>query len=283
MQSQIELIEKTDWDVLVVLDACRADYFAELMAGGLPALPAGWGVPGSGSPETRAPGVRTQDFVRAVAPILPAEDVVYYSANPVVDRTVRRHDIPMVTDPLWKGLWGYHGPERIPSVHPQAVTGAAGRDIQTAAQKGMTWSVVIHYLQPHSPYIGRPALGSARWGRGRRGTLYGECHALPRPDLLVKRGEATWAEVRAAYAGNLRLAWEAVLTLLGALPPEIERVAVTGDHGEMLGEEGGRFGHEANWDFPELRRVPFLRLERVPTGDDEDVTTRHKLEALGYA
>jgi hypothetical protein len=140
--------------------------------------------------------------------------------------------------------------------------------------------MVVHYLQPHGPYIGCPPLAAARWGRGEH-PLYAGCHQLPRPDQLVRQGRITWQEVHAAYMGNLRLAWDAARQLCDRLPG---RKIVTADHGELLGEDE-RFGHEPGWGerYPLLREVPWLAVEEGDDlGSDAASTTRQKLEALGY-
>ena len=120
----------------------------------------------------------------------------------------------------------------------------------------------------------------SRWGRGKH-PFVASCHALKRPDLEVKAGRLSWPDVREAYLANLALAWEAV-RMLGAALPEV-RFVVTSDHGEMLGEGGGKFGHECYWHNDELFHVPWLeaRGEQLAAGRTD--TTMQKLEALGYA
>ena len=263
MREQLDLIVAGEWDVLVVLDACRADAYQQVVGR---------------SEVVRSPAVCTAGWIKAVWPVFArSEGVRYYNANPVVDRTLASMDVAPSTfelTPMWRSLWGRHGAGRIPSVHPQAIS-------------GYIWAnqcpipTVVHYLQPHSPYIGDPPLALTRWGGsgGGAGGEFGEaCCALTAPGRAVREGRTSWPEVREAYLGNLRLAWDAVQVLAGSFSDY--RVVVTADHGEVLGEHGGRFGHECGWDFPELRAVPWHVIE--PCSRDES-TTREKLEALGYA
>jgi len=97
-----------------------------------------------------------------------------------------------------------------------------------------------------------------------------------RPDLAAARGELDWRLLRRAYQANLALAWNCAHQLAGRLTG---RVVVTSDHGEILGEYGGQFGHESKWHYPELYRVPWLVVDvrRSPR-----MSVEQKLAALGY-
>ncbi len=268
MKDQFALLRHTSWDVLIVLDACRADFFAETAGAEAPGLPSADGEPRA----CRSPAPCTKLWVRRVGPWLARQGVLYFSANPVVEREAEAAGLDLRTVSIWRDLWGHFTDERIPSVHPWAVNGTvlAHREAGRLEER----RVVVHYLQPHSPYIGRTPLKMARWGPAENG-LGRACHRLRRPDHLAGRGDLSWGVVRRAYRDNLRLARRAALHLAGRLGG---RVVLTADHGEVLGEHGGKFGHECHWDFEELRRVPWLELS--PAG--EGTTVEQKLEALGY-
>ena len=135
-------------------------------------------------------------------------------------------------------------------------------------------------MQPHSPYIGAVPMKVARCGRGAH-PLFQAMHGLKRPDHEVAAGRLTWPEVREAYLANLALVWDAVRMLAAALPEK--RFVVTSDHGEMLGEDGGKFGHECNWRNEELFQVPWLEATGAQIAGAEQDTVINKLEALGYA
>ena len=260
MKDQLTLLKQTDWDVLVILDACRFDAFKA--------------VTGMGDP-VRSPAVCTATWVSKAGRVLGARRPFYVNSNPVVDRQkdkLRGAGVRLHT--LWKKHWGRFGAASIPTVHPMSVTSVAIEHAEAYHPDQM----VLHYLQPHSPYIGDVPLAMARWGPGKHPMVDG-CHGLKRPDVAVKKGDLTWPEVREAYISNLRLAWDAVRILVAAL--EGRRIVITSDHGELLGEHGGRFGHECGWTkFPELWTVPWLEIEGGSLGEAE--TTKRKLEALGY-
>jgi len=307
MEDQLTLLRETPWDVLIVLDACRADAFKttalhpqitqipqsreEQKASGAGQKTRAQTRERNGSPPpvvasassaesadhsfqvVRSAANCTAGWIAKLGPLFAARHAAYFSANPVVDREIHKRSLDLWLISIWQSHWAHFTPARIPSVHPMSVNGVVLTCMSYGTSPG---AIVVHYLQPHSPFIGNVPLGLARWGRGK-GDLHVACHALTRPDVAVAEGVVTWAEVREAYLSNLRLVWDAVRQLVSALPDR--RIVVTSDHGEMLGEDGGKFGHEANWMYPELFEVPWLEL----TGHGEAATTRQKLEALGYA
>jgi len=280
MRDQLDLIAGEDWDVLLVLDACRADAFDAVAGRDLPE--------GKTAETVVSPACCTPAWVKAVGGRWGPDRsnrsyLTYFTANPVVSREEGHLGRSVQLYSAWGLVWGLHTPHRIPTVHPQALNGLV-----------MAWDrwepdsqppLIVHYLQPHSPFIGEPSLPLARWGRGK-GDLWQRCHALARPDVAVREGKVTWAQVREAYAGNLRLVWDAARDLARALWEYRPgwRIVVTSDHGEVLGA-GGRFGHEADWRDEELYRVPWLELtpEIVGAPSSDAAATREKLEALGYA
>lgn len=256
MRDQTDLLRDVPWDVLVVLDACRADAFHN--------------VTGVGEC-VHSPAQCTQRWIKAVAPLL--RRPIYFNANPVVTRENQREKLGLTTLNLWESLWGNFTHLSIPSVHPMSVTSAVWTWLTCRpAAKGSR--LVVHYLQPHSPFIGNPPLKLTRWGRGMHPFVI-ECHDLKRPEKAIRDGTVSWPDVREAYIGNLRLAWESVNILFKVLKGR--RIVVTSDHGELLGEEG-RFGHECNWTNRELFEVPWLEVTRTK----EVESTEEKLKALGY-
>jgi len=257
------LLREEPWDVLIVLDACRADVFAEVC---------------QPAEVVRSPFIHTPGWIHRVGPLLWQQRVVYFTANPVVDRECKRHDFHIELVSVWQRLWGRYTEEAIPSVHPLSVNGAV-----------LTWEalgklrkrkIVVHYLQPHCPYIGAVPLALGRWGGtgGPAGGAFGEaCHDLKHPVKAVEQGAADWELVRRAYRANLKLVWHAARQLAAAVPSR--RVVVTADHGELLGEDG-KFGHEGGYtEYEDLWRVPWLAIER---GAIKQESTEQKLEALGY-
>ena len=264
------------WDTLILLDACRFDIFSDLasdLPGDLTKL------------ESKASA--TTQFLRANFADRELHDTVYITSNPqlyrIQDRTdgaapinVQFHDQVEV----WQNNWhDEHG-----TVMPEPLTEAA----LDAAEKYPHKRLIIHYLQPHSPYIGEtgmkkiPTEYTNLWGAFRRG------------EVDIDLGTA-----KKAYRENVELVLPHVTRLLSELDG---KTVVTADHGELLGERDSpipirRFGHPAHTNHPKLINVPWLVHERGsrprivserPTGEiddrsvDSDVVS-NRLRDLGYA
>ena len=96
----------------------------------------------------------------------------------------------------------------------------------------------------------------------------------------------------AAYRANLRYALDDVEVLLDNL--DAERVVLTADHGNGVGEFGV-YGHPSDLLVPTaIRRVPWVDTTARDTGDHDpavwgesttpaDENVKEQLRALGYA
>jgi len=267
VRDQIELLTTESPDVLIVLDACRADAFR--------------GVCSARAETVRSPARRTDRWLHQLGPLLRRRRAVYFTANPLVKScTGRWREITRVD--VWETHWGRFSELQLPSVHPLVVNGVVGawRDLGKLADR----PVVVHYLQPHSPFIGAVpyALTYLRWGcKGCRMT-----QELCKVSLWPNTAEIDWELLRRAYRANLELVWDAARRLADSFAAAGRRVVITSDHGELLGEtkdgapEGEpRFGHQPAYANPLLHEVPWLVWEYAP----KQPTTTDKLEALGYA
>jgi hypothetical protein len=174
--------------------------------------------------------------------------------------------------------------------------------------------LIVHYMQPHYPYItlgGRTGtyrrrdrvLGFLRW---RLHDLLGAataervCARLGLPSRVtgcqVTANKLGIDGLRRAYRNDLHLVLAHVKRLVGHLAGKI---VVTADHGELLGEQG-RFSHsdyEAHRPA-QLTTVPWLELTRTrpaqpiedrvayqeaqPTRGEEARIVKDRLSALGY-
>ena len=266
MREQLDLLADTPWDVLIVLDACRADAFREVC----PAR----------AETVRAPARRTDAWLRKVGPLLRERHVVYFTANPIVARETANWRAIKRVD-IWETHWGRFSALDLPCVHPLVVNGVVGTWRALGRLAGRP--IVVHYLQPHSPYIGDPPYALTYLRQGVEGcemtAALNKISVWPKPDTV------DWELLKRAYRGNLELVWRAARMLADAEAGHGLRVVITGDHGELLGEskDGGegepRFGHQPEYTNPLLHEVPWLDFARLGDG----FTTRQKLEALGYA
>ncbi|MFC7071355.1 hypothetical protein [Halobaculum lipolyticum] len=280
--------EYGDWDVLVVLDACRTDLMREVIRE-YDALP--------DVVETRWSNASCSiDWI--LRNWTAGHDAVpragYVTANPFADhdwpdcRSADLSDHPVgYLAKLYETHW-MELRDGIATVPPEAVTNhtvAAWR----AREDLDVDRLVAHYMQPHEPYITRP-----EWGDGDHRLLENlvdpekEAGASVWPRL--QDGEVDRAEFWAAYKDNLRWVLDDVTERL--LPNVEGRVALTADHGNAMGE-WGEWHHPPGAIGPAVRRVPYVPVDCVdegtltPTvdlfaGGDGSVDTESQLSALGY-
>lgn len=273
---QGELLARLPWNVLVILDACRADYFCELAPGAE--------VVGSLGSIMWAWISRFADLVTLIG-----GPVLYVTANPVVNREMRRHaGAPICLLSVWSDRWGRHGPLNLPTVHPKDVVAAVCEYVDRYGQPAR---MVVHFVQPHVPFIGRRSIPYSGWGKGLNDALSREVTKLPHVKAALAEGLVTIAQVRTCYRDNLELVMEYRNELANSLRG---LVVTTADHGELLGE-WGLYGHTEGPAYPELRNVPWLQEDRgsfEPSDIPEhilkadpligDETISKKLAALGY-
>jgi hypothetical protein len=123
-----------DWGVLIILDACRADVFEEIV--------------GTGQfDEYRrvvSLGSHSSEWVRRSFGNDSFGDTVYVSANPHTNLLAHDsfHDIIE--------LWDTHYDEELGTTPPEAVAEAAIK----ANKKYSDKRFIVHFMQPHGPLIG---------------------------------------------------------------------------------------------------------------------------------
>ena len=131
---------KEKWDILIVLDACRYDIYSQLYTeyfeGDLERVIS----PASSTIEW------CQKVFRAKH-----DDVVYISANPYINSKVQINGFK-ATEFFYKivDVWGWGWDDELGTVHPEMVNKAARQAKRAYPKKRL----IIHYLQPHAPYIG---------------------------------------------------------------------------------------------------------------------------------
>lgn len=230
MLTQEDKLCGCEWDVLVILDACRADRL-----------------------KARVPRVET---IRALGT----------HTGPWAREMFARGLVPDGT--VW--IYGYEWPraawlaqgEAAPDIvmlrrpHPFCVgrtwAGLVNDEVATwISERGQPGHMIVHYDWPHWPYDFAPFAERHTGGRG----------SCPQ-DLVDKAGVEPDA-VRAAYDQNIDYVLGYVLDLLSIVRG---RVAITADHGELLGEHkrNGRalWGHyeDVEEDWPELWEIPWLEI-----------------------
>ncbi len=259
------------WDVLVVLDACRADLLRGVADG----------VEFLGTVETvRSVGSSSSEWLENT--FLGREEAgrtAMVTGNTWTDRYLEA-DAFAALDEVWKYAWD----EELGTVPPAAIT---DRAIATA-RKGESDRLIAHYMQPHHPFVPDPIAGDdgmARTGAHSSGS---------NPWVLLRRGELSVDRVRDAYEANLRYVLPEVETLVENVDG---RVAITADHGNLFGE-WGLYGHPMWTPVPALLAVPWAetrgkgRRSYTPTIEPPEPlpvsrvygaeSDHERLEALGY-
>lgn len=210
-----------DWDILALLDACRYDSFENLID-----------LPGD-LKKVRSQAPETGQFLQKNFSGGDATDTVYVTGNPQFYRIQNGiSDLDPIDCQFYQSInvWKDNWDEKHRTVRPEVVTNAAIKAARTYPNK----RILIHYLQPHAPYIG--PTGSKKlptdvldfWGRFKSGKI-----------------DVNLNVVHQAYQENLELVLADIERLFNQLAGKI---VLTADHGEMLGERSGplptkKYGH----------------------------------------
>ncbi|WP_144903918.1 alkaline phosphatase family protein [Halobellus captivus] len=258
-------IFEEDWDTLVILDACRYDIFS-----------AHESLPGD-TEKRRSKASMTREWVRANFAERDLRDTVYVTAINQIQAIPKEqrpdlHDFVWVNDPEDTVTAG-----DMKTTSPEAITRHARQALNAYPNKRL----VVHYGQPHQPYLGEI---------GKKFTWRYDFHEN------VARSDVTQSEVREAYVETLDIVLSEVESLLEKLPG---RTVVSADHGEMLGERMWpvpikHYGHPDGIYVDELIEIPWhvhetgerRRITRDDncvdlSGEDRDEIASH-LEAMGY-
>lgn len=217
MFSQRDKIHKTDWDILIILDTCRYDYFREeyknYLNGEL-----SWAI-SSGKDTAGWLAFTWTNYY----------NLTYYSTTPYINnKNIRwetnswkptEHFSDMVD--IWRTGWD----DKLGTVPPHNVN-------ETVKKLYSGEKAIIHYMQPHGPWIGTTNLKL-----GKKEDLY----------------DIDKSFLKEAYVDNLKLVLNYVKDIVEFLGDK--KIIITSDHGEMLGEND-QYLHPSS--EPEVRIVPWL-------------------------
>lgn len=257
-----------DWDNLIILDSCRYDTFEALSS-----LP--------GELERKiSRGTGTREFLMGNFHGRSLLDTVYVTANPQLHwhRDKIETELHQVIN-VWRGD-GWDSEKG--TVPPEPVTSRAIKANSNFPEKRL----VVHYLQPHRPFIGET--GSENREKLPQLTGYTGLRPSFSKELYFK-----------AYEENLTLTLPHVERLMYELPG---KTVVTSDHGQLLGERAHPipfrlYGHWRGNYTKELLEVPWLEYvngerknvvadEVTDNNTDDGESTDHRVEdrlkRLGY-
>lgn len=281
-----------DWDLLVLLDACRVDAlrtvapeFDWLPAQGIDAV---WSL-GSGSHEWlgRTFTDKHRSVIKRTAYTTPNGfakvafvDGVYPPQHPVPIGLIANKPVSASDFGLLDFAWNVGWNTDFDTVPPRYMT---DRGIEIG-RTGEFDRLIVHYYQPHAPYL------SAALEEDRQPT-----EAELNPYDVRRRRDLSRQSMWSMYLDNLRYVLEETELLLENVTAP--KAIITADHGEMLGEFGV-FSHPEGLPHPNLRRVPWVEVtgrdtgshepDRAnvvdigTTGDKGEVGVEEQLEALGY-
>lgn len=257
-----------DWDLLVVLDACRADVFADVVGDG----DYSFGVGGTAtSPASSSTEWLDSVFGRASDDDL--AEVTYVTGNPYSSRTIDTDRLGACEE-----VWQYAWDDDRGTIPPRPLTDAAIR----AGRRAETERLVVHYMQPHFPTVfdgGDDGIALDDWGDQPMSVWE-----------QLRFGRRTVEDVWADYERNLEAVLEDVELLLSNV--DAETAVLTADHGNAFGEHH-IYGHPSGVDLPALRQVPWCETTASddhthdpgdPGGGEatDEETVDDRLESLGY-
>jgi hypothetical protein len=255
----------SDWDLLIILDACRVDLLQEVQEeyhfldrpGTLTSV-------GSSSLEWLE---RTFEPSRAAEMAATA----YVTGNPFSYRVLESSNL-LVFDEVWKYAWD----DDTGTIPARALT---DRAIATAREHDPD-RLIVHYMQPHFPSVPDPL------SDGMNAETLGQGVGWESPWKKLRRGELDDEVVWESYRSNLRYVLNDVSILLKNI--DAENVVITADHGNAAGEYGV-YGHP-RVPLSCIREVPWYRTTATDAGtytptiepEEDTADVEERLSALGY-
>lgn len=272
-------IFELDWDLLIILDACRADNLRQVASKYqfLTDINTIWSV-GSTTEEWLAKTF-VEDYREEIA------QTAYLTGNPhsyrifetaaKINHPASRYiignfdTVSVQAFDLVDNVWEYGWVDES-AVPPRTMT---NRCIQFHRNHNPE-RTIVHYMQPHRPYLDEDyqSLNQNTWER-------------------LNNNEIEVQEVKKAYRRNLEIVLDELSLLLSNVTAE--RVVITADHGEAFGELS-KYGHEAAFPHPALKQVPIAVTQAVDekTHDPDDPrkikgkaepnSAKKRLRDLGY-
>jgi len=263
---EIQILDR-DWDVLIVLDACRADLLEEADPFDIPIQ------------RVQSNASHTREFIEKNFVGIDCRDIVYVTASP----QLAGFELSFAhIEHVWRNHWD----EQLRTVRPEDVTAAALSLDKDYPDK----RIIVHYMQPHYPFIGptgREIDEQATFGPNR-GSEYASIW------VQLAAGHVSETTVRKAYRENLDIVLPEIDELRTEMPGKI---VLTSDHGNLFGKRVSwlpfrLYGHPPEIHDPELTAVPWVEFpfeqrrstdsaeEAAETEQFEDIEER--LRDLGY-
>lgn len=270
-------IYSEDWDLIIILDACSIEAIREVAdeydfirdVDTVISI-------ASNSPEWMVNTFRTSNIDEI-------NNTTYITANTQAERVFYRNDRLPFYDVAPIGrlkdsrvspnafeqfdkVYRYGTEDKLNVVPPEKIT-----DRAIITGRKTEWErMIVHYMQPHEPYLDDERLHS------------------PLPKL--RKGDISYNEVWEAYVNNLRRALDSVEILLNNI--DAKKVIITSDHGEAFGRLSF-YGHPVGCPLPEVRKVPWVETSSIDMNEYEpegrkkgeeanEEEIKSQLKSLGY-
>lgn len=248
-------IESVEWDVLIILDACRYDTLFAL---------ADWAV----VDRAVSPATATGPFLTGARDRGVFDDTIYISANPQSERHIPGDNIDHI--PIYNTHWN----DRLRTVKADAVYDEVYDLVEDSTR------IVAHTVQPHYPHICRIDNRTFPVPNGLHpAELPVNTDEEFRIQSVLSHGLVDLEDVRKSYRISVRYAWETAIRTAAKLVNQGQTVVITADHGELFGE-WGFVEHPTNVPLRALIDVPWVVFSPHEHSTSTDLTDR--LAALGY-
>lgn len=259
--------------LLIIFDACRYDTFEEI-----------YGDHYRGDLQrVSTTATYTKQYQQTTWP--DEYDLTYVAGGPVIsDRNFELSDLDYRPSEHFEDLihvWDMGYEKELGVTPPEAVTEVA---LEADAPR-----MIVHYFQPHAPYIGTDRLRESHDGTADEASnIESRVESLKTIYDRIESGEIDDGELWTAYRSNLQRVMRAAKPLLNQVD---RRTIITSDHGELLGEDG-RYLH-GGAPHPILCTLPWFEVEGTvgetsqialdPTTNEEpSKSVEEQLQDLGY-
>lgn len=280
LKSKIGKLVQQEEYVFIILDACRYDTFKatynDYLNGDLK--------------KAVAPGYETLHYSNKILSDnnIDLSDTFFINSNP---HMYNKTDLELLFKEVIN-VWDFTWDNNVGTTRPESIT-----DVSISLLSEIdTKKIFIHYLQPHTPYIGTTGLSEYNYTKHNITDVEESYDKDIRPNNivynLIKDGKVNDNELRKAYISNLKYVLKEVNRLIQYLDCKI---IISADHGENLGENNN-YLHRTETKY--TREVPWLEVDinetaktitqsdiidvprEEPTSSEEEINQR--LRDLGY-
>ena len=269
MDKKIDILNQ-DWDILVILDACRYDLFGEVYKeffnqGKLR--------------KAISPATWTIEWFNKIFDGEYYDDIIYISSNVFLNSKKKmthtskgdtrsffgKNHFFKVID-VWD--WGWN--KRTKTIHPRKINAGFIKYYLKYPKKRF----ILHYIQPHQPYLTLPKEEISNKQSKVKSSLLRQIGNSYLPEEInwkIKKilnispseiekiyREKGWNGIKEIYKNEIRLVLNHVKILTDSISANF---LITADHGERLGEHLFRNRHGGKRD-KEVIEVPWFELKK---------------------